>query len=58
MIFVYLKKELTLQYHFYINNGSKDKEEILYASFDLDELASDRLSWGIFRDRRVDTYIL
>lgn len=41
-----------------IADGSKDKEEILYASFDLDAMAEDRLSWGIFRDRRPETYIL
>lgn len=41
-----------------IADGSKDKEEILYASFDLDAMADDRLSWGIFRDRRPTTYVL
>lgn len=41
-----------------IADGSRDKEEILYASFDLDAMAEDRLSWGIFRDRRPETYIL
>ncbi len=39
-----------------IADGSKDKEEILYAEFDLDELDSERLSWGLFRDRRPDMY--
>lgn len=39
-----------------IADGSKDKEEILYADFDLDALAEDRLSWGIFRDRRPEMY--
>lgn len=39
-----------------IADGSKDAEEILYADFDLDVFASDRLSWGIFRDRRPEMY--
>ena len=37
-------------------DGTKDKEEILIHEFDLDELEKDRLSWGIFRDRRPDVY--
>lgn len=36
--------------------ASRDKEEILYAEFDLDAMDSDRLSWGIFRDRRPEMY--
>jgi N-carbamoylputrescine amidase len=39
-----------------ICDGSKDKEEILTAEFDLDALAKDRLAWGLFRDRRPETY--
>ncbi|URE13432.1 Carbon-nitrogen hydrolase [Musa troglodytarum] len=31
-------------------------EEILVAEFDLDKIKSQRLSWGIFRDRRPDLY--
>jgi N-carbamoylputrescine amidase len=34
----------------------KDKEGIITAEFDLDEYASARLEWGIFRDRRPDRY--
>lgn len=37
-------------------SASRDKEEVLVASFDLDAIAADRLSWGIFRDRRPDWY--
>ena len=37
-------------------SASRDKEEVLVASFDLDAIAEDRLSWGIFRDRRPDRY--
>lgn len=31
-------------------------EEILVAEFDLDKIKAQRLSWGIFRDRRPDLY--
>ena len=31
-------------------------DDVLTAVFDLDALAEDRLSWGIFRDRRPDRY--
>ena len=37
-------------------SASRDKEEVLVANFDLDAIAADRLSWGIFRDRRPDWY--
>ena len=33
-----------------------DTEEIIYAAFDLGALKKDRLSWGLFRDRRPETY--
>lgn len=39
-----------------IADGSREKEEILTAAFDLDEIAENRLSWGIFRDRRPECY--
>lgn len=39
-----------------IADGSRDKEEILYASFDFEELDKDRMSWGLFRDRRPEMY--
>jgi len=39
-----------------IENGSRDKEEILVAEFDLDEINEARLSWGLFRDRRPSEY--
>ncbi|MBR3645862.1 MAG: N-carbamoylputrescine amidase, partial [Lachnospiraceae bacterium] len=41
-----------------VADGSKDKEEILYACFDFEELDKDRMSWGLFRDRRPDMYKL
>ena len=36
--------------------AGRDTEEILYASFDLDSLREERFSWGLFRDRRPETY--
>ncbi len=39
-----------------ITEASRDQEEILCASFDLDELAQNRLHWGLFRDRRPHMY--
>ncbi len=37
-------------------SASRDREEILTASFDLDQVEENRLSWGIFRDRRPHCY--
>jgi N-carbamoylputrescine amidase len=34
----------------------RDKEGVLTASFDLDEIRKRRISWGLFRDRRPDLY--
>ena len=39
-----------------IQSASRDKEEILIQSFDLDQIAENRLSWGLFRDRRPEMY--
>lgn len=39
-----------------LQSASRDKEEILIQEYDLDALASDRLSWGLFRDRRPTCY--
>lgn len=36
--------------------ASRDAEEVLLASFDLDAIAALRASWGLFRDRRPATY--
>ena len=38
--------------------SAKQEETILYGEFDLDTLKEDRLSWGLFRDRRPETYII
>lgn len=37
-------------------SASRDQEEILLQEFDLTALAQDRLSWGLFRDRRPECY--
>lgn len=37
-------------------SASRDQEEILLQEFDLAVLAQDRLSWGLFRDRRPECY--
>ena len=39
-----------------LEDASKDSEEILIHTYDLDEIANNRLSWGIFRDRRPECY--
>ena len=37
-------------------SASRDREEIVTAEYDLDAIAADRLSWGLFRDRRPEMY--
>lgn len=39
-----------------VEEASRDKEEILIHTYDLDEIAGNRLSWGLFRDRRPECY--
>ena len=39
-----------------LQDGCRDHEEILTQKLDLDQLAEDRLSWGLFRDRRPECY--
>ena len=39
-----------------LEDASRDTEEILIHTYDLDEIANNRLSWGIFRDRRPECY--
>lgn len=39
-----------------LTSAQKSGDEILLQTFDLDDLASQRLSWGIFRDRRPECY--
>ena len=39
-----------------IVEANRTDEQVLTASFDLDQYAKDRLSWGLFRDRRPEMY--
>jgi len=39
-----------------LKNMDRESEGVIAASFDLDALAADRLSWGLFRDRRPEVY--
>ena len=39
-----------------ISKAGREQEEVIIASFDLDRIAELRRSWGLFRDRRPETY--
>lgn len=39
-----------------LEDGTRNKEEVLIHTFDLDSIEFNRLSWGIFRDRRPELY--
>ena len=39
-----------------VAEASRDKQEIITASFDLDEVRKRRVGWGLFRDRRPELY--
>jgi N-carbamoylputrescine amidase len=39
-----------------LEDASRDKEEILLHSYDLQQIGKNRLSWGLFRDRRPEMY--
>jgi N-carbamoylputrescine amidase len=39
-----------------IAEAGRTEQTVLTAEFDLDQLESQRLEWGIFRDRRPDLY--
>lgn len=41
-----------------ISEASRDKEEIIYAMYDLQENKKLREYWGLFRDRRSDCYFM
>lgn len=41
-----------------IVEASRDEETVLVSEFDLDALESQRIEWGIFRDRRPELYRL
>jgi N-carbamoylputrescine amidase len=39
-----------------ITEASRDKEEIIYAEYDLDENKKHKAYWGLFKDRRPECY--
>ena len=39
-----------------VKEASRDKEEVILETFDLEENRKFRRSWGVYRDRRVDLY--
>ena len=39
-----------------LQQAGRDKDEILISEFDFDRIRKDRLSWGLFRDRRPTCY--
>ncbi len=39
-----------------ITEASRDKEEIIYAEYDLDENRKHKAYWGLFKDRRPECY--
>lgn len=41
-----------------INEADRETEQVIGAEFDLDEIREMRQSWGVFRDRRPETYII
>ena len=36
--------------------GSRDRDEVIVADLDLDEIRDVRTTWQFFRDRRPETY--
>ncbi len=39
-----------------VGQASRDGEEIIVATFEIDRIAQQRANWGLFRDRRPDLY--
>ena len=39
-----------------IASAGREDEEIIYAEYDFDKIRDNRLSWGLFRDRRPECY--
>ena len=39
-----------------VGQASRDAEEVIVASFDIERIAAERAGWGLFRDRRPDLY--
>jgi N-carbamoylputrescine amidase len=40
-----------------VEEAPREGETVLTATFDLDDLATQRAAWGLFRDRRPDLYV-
>ncbi|HET6467602.1 MAG TPA: N-carbamoylputrescine amidase [Geminicoccaceae bacterium] len=40
-----------------VEEAGREEEAVLTTTFDLDQLAVDRASWGLFRDRRPELYL-
>ena len=47
---------MTDQWGALVASAGRDTEEILYAEYDFESNKEDRLSWGVFRDRRPEMY--
>ena len=47
---------MTDQWGALVASAGRDTEEILYAEYDFETNKEDRLSWGVFRDRRPEMY--
>ena len=39
-----------------VAEASRDRQSVVTATFDLDDLREQRAAWGFFRDRRTDLY--
>lgn len=39
-----------------VSSADRTSETVIYADFDLDKVHEMRMSWGLFRDRRPETY--
>ena len=39
-----------------LQSASRAREEVLLQTYDLDQIRNNRLSWGLFRDRRPECY--
>jgi N-carbamoylputrescine amidase len=40
-----------------VAEASRDRQEVLVHTFDLEECRANRASWGLFRDRRTELYL-
>jgi N-carbamoylputrescine amidase len=40
-----------------VEEASRDRQEVLVHTLDLEECRANRASWGLFRDRRTELYV-